>query len=110
MKIVKQLELIEQVDQLIRLNATGTPDQFASRLRISKTKLYRIIAAMRDMNAPVRYDDKLFSFIYEHHVEFTFGFKPNIDKDQSFTGFRKKKKTRKKTPLRLVKNVKKVAC
>ncbi|PKV50836.1 hypothetical protein ATE84_2903 [Aquimarina sp. MAR_2010_214] len=74
MHLIKQLRLIERVDQLTRLKATGTPNKLASRLEISKTTLYRLITAMRDMDAPICYDDKLQSFVYEEKVAFTFGF------------------------------------
>ncbi len=74
MNIVKQIELIERLDRLIRLQATGTPTQLANKLQISKTKLYRIIRIMRDFNAPIRYCDILHSFIYKEAVGFKFGF------------------------------------
>ncbi len=72
--IIQQLTLIERVDQLIRMQATGTPIELASRLRISKTKLYRIINTMKALNAPVVYDVALQSYIYEEAVGFRFGF------------------------------------
>ncbi len=72
--IIKQIELIERVDRLIRLQATGSPTELANRLDISKTKLYRIINTMRELNAPVIYDVSLQSFVYEEAVGFQFGF------------------------------------
>ncbi len=72
--IIKQIELIERIDQLIRLKATGSPLQLANRLEISKTKLYRTIHMMRELKAPVIYDVSLQSFVYEKAVGFRFGF------------------------------------
>ncbi|WP_438424360.1 hypothetical protein [Aquimarina macrocephali] len=72
--IIKQIELIERVDQLIRLQATGTPEDLAYRLGISKTKLYRIINTMKTLNAPIEYDITIQSFVYAEAVGFTFGF------------------------------------
>lgn len=72
--VMKHLILIERIDQLIRLRATGTPQNLAKRLGVSKTKLYRMISMMKDMNAPVEYDEKLGSYIYEEAVGFSFGF------------------------------------
>ncbi|PKV48541.1 hypothetical protein ATE84_0541 [Aquimarina sp. MAR_2010_214] len=72
--IIKQIELIERVDQLIRLQATGSPDDLAYRLGISKTKLYRIINTMKSLGAPVEYDITIQSFVYAEAVGFTFGF------------------------------------
>jgi len=74
--MIKQIALIERIDQLVRMQATGAPEDFAYRLGISKTKLYRTINIMRDLKAPVSYDISLQSFIYEEEVGFRFGFEP----------------------------------
>lgn len=110
MQIIKQLELIERVDQLIRLNATGAPNQFAYRLGISKTKLYRILRIMKDMNAPLKYDDGLRSFIYEQDVRFSFGFQVNVSENKCITESRKRNRKRKDLPMLIIKNVEKMAC
>ncbi|MEW7291744.1 hypothetical protein [Aquimarina sp. 2304DJ70-9] len=72
--IIKQIELIERIDRLIRLQATGSPDEFACKLGISKTKLYRIIKLMKQLEAPIEYNFNMQSFVYEKAVDFTFGF------------------------------------
>ncbi|WP_103071661.1 hypothetical protein [Aquimarina sediminis] len=72
--IIRQIEIIERMDQLIRLQATGSPAKFASRLGISKTKLYRIIDTMKKLNAPIKYDIAIQSFVYAEDVGFKFGF------------------------------------
>jgi len=72
--IIKQIEVIEQIDQLVRLQATGSPESFATRLGISKTKLYRVIGIMKTLNAPIEYNYNLESFVYEESVAFSFGF------------------------------------
>ncbi len=75
MKImIQHIKLIEHIDYLVRLNATGTPEQLAGRLHISKTKLYRLIEVMRTLNAPILYDCTQQSFVYEESVGFRFGF------------------------------------
>ena len=72
--IIKHIELIERIDQLIRLQATGTPLELASKLEVSKTKLYRIIRTMKLLNAPIEYNIALQSFVYAKAVGFEFGF------------------------------------
>ncbi len=72
--IIKHIEMIERIDQLIRLQATGSSDELAARLGVSKTKVYRIINTMRSLNAPISYDMGLQSFVYEASVGFQFGF------------------------------------
>jgi len=85
--MVKQIRLIERVDQLIRLQATGTPEELISKLGISKTKLYRIINTMKTLNAPIEYDITLQSFVYVEPVGFTFGFYTKNQKSKTLNGF-----------------------
>ncbi|WP_128755371.1 HTH domain-containing protein [Aquimarina sediminis] len=72
--IIKHIELIERIDQLIRLQATGSPEKLASRLGISRAKVYRLIDTMKELNAPVAYDFACQSFIYTKNVHYRFGF------------------------------------
>ncbi len=72
--IIKQIELIERIDQLIRLQATGCPISLSQKLGVSKTTLYRLINTMKELNAPIVYDTSIQSFIYNKAVGFWFGF------------------------------------
>lgn len=72
--IIKHIELIERIDQLIRMQATGSPGALASKLGISRTQVYRLIDIMKDLNAPVEYNIGIQSFVYAEMVRFKFGF------------------------------------
>lgn len=72
--IMKNIELMERIDQLVRMKATGTPVELAKRLGISKTKLYRTIKTMKALNAPLEYDFGIQSYVYIKTVGFKFGF------------------------------------
>ncbi len=74
MNFIENIERIQRIDQLIRLQATGTPKELASRLGISKGRLYRIINTMKALNAPIQYSISLQSYIYEEEVDFRIGF------------------------------------
>ncbi len=71
---IQHIGLLERIDQLIRMQATGTPEELACKLDISRTTLYRIIALMKELNAPVEYDIAIRSFVYAEEVGFRFGF------------------------------------
>ena len=73
-QLTKQISLIERIDQLVRLHATGTPSELASRLEISKAKLYRVIDVMKELKAPIVYNIARQSFEYEDEVKFKCGF------------------------------------
>ncbi len=75
MDIIKQrIDLIERIDLLISMKSTGSPEDLAKRLKISKSKLYRIITTMKRLDAPIVYDNILQSFVYEEPVRFKYGF------------------------------------
>lgn len=83
--IIKHIELIERIDQLIRLQATGNSTKLASRLNISRAQLYRIIDEMKALNAPIEYDFTIPSYIYTEPVDFIFGFyaKDSVSKNKA---------------------------
>ena len=75
MTIVKYVQRIERIDQLIRLNATGTPKELAQRLGICETVLYETLATMREYGAPIYNDKCMQSYYYEEPCIFEFTFK-----------------------------------
>lgn len=73
-KITKQIALLERVDQLIQLKATGNPKQLAKRLQVSEATVFRIIEAMKGLNAPVCYDFSKRSYVYTEPTKFRCGY------------------------------------
>jgi hypothetical protein len=73
-KLIHQIELIERIDQLIRLKATGTPKTFAKRLCISEASLYRLIDTVKEMGAPIEFSICYQSYVYANEVSFMCGF------------------------------------
>lgn len=64
MRFTEKTELIQRVDRLIRMKATGTSRELAKRLGISKTTVYEIIEIMKYMGADIDYCNKKRSFFY----------------------------------------------
>lgn len=73
-KLVEQINQIEQIDQLIRLRATGNPSKLAEKLSVSEASLFRLIEIMKKLDAPIKFDIFLQSYVYEYDVKFQFGF------------------------------------
>ena len=73
-KLTKQIALLERVDRLIRLKATGRPRQLAKRLDISEATVFRMIETMKELNAPVYYDLARQSYAYAEPTKFKCGF------------------------------------
>jgi len=72
MKILKNLHLLERLDGLIRRKATGTPQQLASRLALSKRQVFRLINDLKDMGLPVNYSHQRQSYVYDKEVSWKF--------------------------------------
>ena len=70
MKFIEKVNQLQRVDQLIRMKATGTPEQLASRLEISKRTVFELIAFMKSLNAPIYYCHQRLSYCYEYPVQF----------------------------------------
>lgn len=66
------LFLLQRIDQLIRMQATGTPVQLASRLEVSERKLYRLLEELKDQGFPIAYDKQKECYYYETAVKIEF--------------------------------------
>lgn len=73
-QLTKQIAMLERIDQLIRLKATGRPKHLAERLGVSEATVFRIIETMKILNAPVNYDLTRQSYVYTEKNKFRFGF------------------------------------
>ena len=75
MKKLVDLVMLDRLDHLIRRRATGTPVDLANRLGISLSTLHEYILFMRKiLNAPIRYNVYVHSYIYDYLPDFYLGF------------------------------------
>lgn len=72
MKLFEQLRLLERLDQLIRLKATGTPAQLASRLEVSERTVYNLIDNLKQLGAEISYCKYRCSYQYDDEIQFRF--------------------------------------
>ena len=56
MKFLEQMQLLERIDQLIKLKATGTPAELAARLGVSERTVYNILETLRDLGVAINYN------------------------------------------------------
>jgi hypothetical protein len=79
--MLKQIQRIERLHQLIRLKATGPHKECALKLAISERQVYNIIEIMKELGAPIYYNNAIGSYCYDHEVKCAFGFhvKPSVD-------------------------------
>lgn len=74
MTFIEKLNVIERLDQLIRMKATGSPDELAQRLEVTRSTVYEIIACMKSLGADISYCKNRKSFYYETEKELAIGF------------------------------------
>lgn len=74
MRYIEKTMLIERIDQLIRMKATGSARELAKRIGISKSSVYEIIEIMRMMGAEIEYSYARKSFYYTTDKILAIGF------------------------------------
>lgn len=64
-----------RIDSLIRLKCTGSPENLAHQLGISKRQTLKILKHMKeDLKAPIKYNSFRQTYFYTEEVVFVFGF------------------------------------
>ena len=85
-KLFDQIKLIERIDRLIRLKATGNPKTLAKKINVSESTIYRLIETIKELGAPVEYNLLYKSYIYTEDVNFFCGF---FAKELSYMEYKK---------------------
>lgn len=77
MKAIEQLERIQQIIKLIKYEKTGTPEEFANHLHISKRRLYEHLDDFRAMGAQVNYSKQRNTYYFSngHELELNYSLK-----------------------------------
>ena len=75
MSTEQKIRLILSLNQLILRKTTGTADEIASRLGISRSTFFRLLTYMKDeLNAPIKYDDCRRVYFYDRRGKIDLGF------------------------------------
>ena len=64
MKAIEQLERLKRMNELIKAECTGTPEEFSKMLRISESHLSRILENLKDRGVPVKYSRTRKTYYY----------------------------------------------
>ncbi|HUX97581.1 MAG TPA: hypothetical protein VMV47_17745 [Bacteroidales bacterium] len=64
MSLIKYLERIKRIDNLIHLRATGTPEEFAKKLGIRRSTLFNNLQELRDLGVDIKYSSDRQSYYY----------------------------------------------
>ncbi|SEF91800.1 DNA-binding protein [Algoriphagus boritolerans] len=76
MEFIKQIERLQLLNKLVKEKRTGSPEELAKRLSVSRAKLYLILEELRDRNVYIKFNKRINSFEYEAcrgiNLEFSF--------------------------------------
>lgn len=78
MKFAEQIERIQYLDRLIKKRSTGTPEEMANKLGISRSQLYNLVSYLNDIGMNVKYSRTLKTFYYacgKKNIEINFSIK-----------------------------------
>jgi predicted DNA-binding transcriptional regulator YafY len=64
MKVFEYLDRISMMHKLVSRQVTGTPEELAHRLGVSRTSLYELIDELRSRGAPISYSKSAKTFFY----------------------------------------------
>jgi biotin operon repressor len=64
MSLFKFLDRVKRIDALVRNKATGTPDELAKKLEISKSMLMLNLSELKKLGVPIEYSTLHRSYIY----------------------------------------------
>ena len=68
------VDRLERMHDLICRKATGTPDDFAEKLGISKSMLMLNIAQLKEKGGPIKYDSLNRTYYYTRPCRFMVGY------------------------------------
>lgn len=69
MNFIAQIQMIRRLDALIRRKGTGTPEELASRLEISRATVFRHLDDLKTLGAPLKFSRDRQSYYYEEEFE-----------------------------------------
>jgi len=74
MKLLEQIERLQRIDQLIRLESTGNPQELAEKLNISVSTLYELLNCMKEIGAKIYYNRQKATYTYKEPSKLIFKF------------------------------------
>ncbi|MFK7920399.1 MAG: HTH domain-containing protein [Bacteroidia bacterium] len=74
MSLRNNVRLLERLDYLVKLKATGNPASLARRLDMSVSTLYRYLNDLKELGAPISYCKLRKTFFYEEEGRMFMGF------------------------------------
>jgi len=72
--MVKNIQILEKLDYMIRYKKTGSPEELAKKFKVSERCIRTHINTLRQLGAPIYFDRKRKSYCYSIDGFFSFTF------------------------------------
>jgi biotin operon repressor len=90
MNFIRQIERMQLLNKLIREQRTGSPEELADRLGVSRAKVYLMLEELKDIGIEIGYSKKSRSFYYikgEIKLKFSFEILDSSQISNNYGGF-----------------------
>jgi predicted DNA-binding transcriptional regulator YafY len=77
MKAIEQLERLKRINEHIKAESTGTPEEFSGRLGIGRRQFFRDLECLKDMGVEISYSKIRGTYFYKngYKMEISYTFK-----------------------------------
>ena len=75
MSLIENKHKLERLDQLIRLQATGSVQELATKMNTTKRTIFRIIKNLKEIGCPIYFNKSKNSYCYEYQGSLIIKFK-----------------------------------
>ena len=91
MKAIEQLERLKRMNELIKAECTGTPEELSGRLGIGRRQLFKDFECLKDMGVEISYSKIRETYFYrnghELEISYTFQIIPKVVAQKINGGF-----------------------
>lgn len=70
----KKIELMRRIDSLIKSGACGSASTISKQLGVNRSAFFRILGEMKELGAPIDYDEFGKKYVYLDSGRFVIGF------------------------------------
>jgi hypothetical protein len=74
MSILRYIQRIQHIDDLIRRRATGRPENFAEKVGLRRSALMNYLRELRKLGAPISYCKQRESYFYQEEKQLFIGY------------------------------------
>ena len=69
MNLLDEIHRLDRLEQLIRLQMTGSPNELSEKMQISKRTVFRLIDILKEIGCPIYFNKEKNSYCYEEPVK-----------------------------------------